>query len=44
MTPDPTTGFSITWAALKGLYRQSTNPRDEGLRNLTWDYFRRPRS
>jgi len=24
---------------LKDLYRESTNPRDEGLRNLTWDYL-----
>jgi len=24
---------------LKELYRGSTNPRDEGLRNLTWDYL-----
>jgi formate dehydrogenase major subunit len=24
---------------LKALYRGSTNPRDEGLRNLTWDYL-----
>jgi formate dehydrogenase major subunit len=24
---------------LKVLYRESTNPRDDGLRNLTWDYL-----
>jgi formate dehydrogenase major subunit len=24
---------------LKALYRESTNPRDEGLRHLTWDYL-----
>jgi formate dehydrogenase major subunit len=24
---------------LKDLYRESTNPRDQGLRNLTWDYL-----
>jgi formate dehydrogenase major subunit len=24
---------------LKDLYRESTNPRDEGLRHLTWDYL-----
>jgi formate dehydrogenase major subunit len=24
---------------LKELYRESTNPRDEGLRHLTWDYL-----
>jgi formate dehydrogenase major subunit len=24
---------------LKELYRESANPRDEGLRNLTWDYL-----